>query len=63
LEIAPPMRCLNIIGVVISPGSTHAFGLDVVGHNLVVIRERCMANCTLPFLLGDLTVQQFPHLC
>ena len=56
------MDCLNIVGVVISPRSSHAFGLDMVGHNLVVIRESCIADSALPFLLDDFSVQQLSHL-
>ena len=36
-------------------------GLDVIGHDLVVIREGCLTDCTFPFLLRDLSVQQLPH--
>jgi hypothetical protein len=62
LEIAPPMDCLNVIGMIISPRSSHAFGLDVVGHNLVVIREVRVADRAFAVLLDDLSVQQLPHL-
>ena len=57
------MDCLDVLGMVISPSSSHSFGLNMVGHNLVVIRERCLADCAFPVLLGDLSVQQLPHLC
>ena len=57
------MDCLDVLGAVVSPGPAHPFGLDVVGHNLVVIREDLVADCTFPVLLGDLSVKQFPHLC
>jgi hypothetical protein len=63
LEIAPPMNCLNIVGMIVSPSSSHAFGLDVVGHNLVVIREGLVADRALPVLLDNFSVQQLPHLC
>jgi hypothetical protein len=56
------MDCLNIVGVVVSPRASHAFGLNVVRHNLVVIRERCVADRALPVLFDDLSVQQLPHL-
>ena len=56
------MNCLDVVEVVVSPGPSHPFGLDVVGHNLVVIREGFVADCALPFLLGDLPVEQLPHL-
>ena len=62
LQIAPPMNSLDVLEVVVPPGSSHAFGLDVVGHNLVVIRERYAADCAFPVLLDDFSIQQLPHL-
>ena len=56
------MNRLDIVWMIISPSPSHSFGLDVVGHNLVVIREGCAADCTVPVLLDDLSVQQLPHL-
>src|ERR1035438_8000255 len=57
------MHCLDVLRVIISPSSSHAFGLDMVGHNFVVIHEDCPTNCALPVLLDDLSIQQLPHLC
>jgi hypothetical protein len=57
------MYRLNVVRMVVSPRPSHAFGLDMVGHNLVVIRESCVADCAFPVLLDDLSVQQLPHLC
>jgi hypothetical protein len=57
------MDGLDIVGTVVAPSSSHAFGLDVIGHNLVVIREGCAAYCALPILLTDFSVQQLSHLC
>ena len=56
------MDCLDIFRMVVSPSPSHAFGLDVVGYDLAVIREGNQADCTFPFLVGDLSVQQLPHL-
>jgi hypothetical protein len=63
LEIAAPMSRLDIVWMVVSPGPSHAFRLDVVGHNFVVIRERCAADCALSVLFDDFSFQQLPHLC
>jgi len=30
LEIAPPMHCLNVVGMIIPPSPSHSFGLDIV---------------------------------
>ena len=57
------MDRLDIFGVVIFARSSHTFGLDVVGHNLVVIREGFAADCTFPALLDDFSVEQLPHFC
>ena len=61
LEIAPPMDCLDIFGAVVSPSPSHAFGFDVVGHDFAVMREGCVADCTPPILLNDLSVQQLSY--
>src|SRR5208283_4229813 len=55
------MACLHVFGMIVSPGPSHAFGLDVVGHNLGKLREGCAADCTYPVLFDDFSVQQFPH--
>jgi len=56
------MNRLDIVLMIVSPSPSHSFGLDVVGHNLVVVREGSAADCTLPVLLDDFLVQQLPHL-
>lgn len=56
------MNRLDVLGVVVSPRTSHAFGLDVVGHNFVVIGKRLAADCAFPVLLDDLSVEQFPQL-
>jgi hypothetical protein len=56
------MHGLDVFRMIVSPRPSHAFGLDMVGHNLVVIREGCTADCTLSVLLDDLSAQQLPHL-
>jgi hypothetical protein len=48
--------------MIISPGSSHPFGLFMVWHNVVVICEVLVANCADSVLLYDLLIQQFPHL-
>jgi hypothetical protein len=63
LRVAQPMCCLNIVWMVVSPSSSHTFGLFVVWHDVVVIRELFVADCTFPVLLDNFSIQQFPHLC
>ncbi len=51
------MNPLDIVWMIVPPSSTHAFGLDVVGHNLVVIREGCVPDRAFAILLDDLSVE------
>jgi len=50
------MNGLDILRVVVSPGPSHAFRLDMVGHDFATIQELLMADCAFPVLLGDLPV-------
>jgi hypothetical protein len=61
LEIAPPMDGLNVVGAVVAPSPSHPFGLDMVGHNFVVIDKRLVTDRAFSVLLSDLPVQQLPH--
>jgi hypothetical protein len=51
------MDCLDVIGMIVPPSPSHPFGLDMVGHDLVVIREGLVADRALPVLLDDFSVQ------
>ena len=51
------MDCLDVLGAVVSPSTSHPLGLDVVGHNFVVMCEGLVANGALPVLLDDLSVE------
>ena len=57
------MRRLDIVRMVISSCPSHAFGPFVVWHDVVVVGELFVADCTFPILLDDFLVQQLPHLC
>jgi hypothetical protein len=63
LFIAPEMRCLNIVCMIVPRGSSHPFGILMVWNDVAVVGELFMADGTFPVLLGNLAVQQFPHLC
>jgi len=56
LEIAPPMNRLDIVGVVVSPSPSHAFRLDMVGHDLAVLGKRLVTDCAFSALVSDLPV-------
>jgi hypothetical protein len=57
------MGCLDIIWMIVSPRASHALGFLVVRHDVVVVRELFVADCTFPVLLDNLPVQQFADLC
>ena len=59
--IAPEMRCLHVIRVIISPSSAHSFRIPVVRDHIVVVRKLFMADGAFPVLLDNFPVQQFPH--
>jgi len=47
--------------MIVSPSSSHPFLIPVVWHDVVVVRELYVADCTYPVLLNNLPVQEFPH--
>ena len=57
------MCCLNVVGMVVTPSSSHAFGIPVVWNDVVVIRERFVADGTDLVLFDDFLVQEFAHFC
>lgn len=60
--VTPPMCCLDIVWVVVSPSTTHPFRISMVGHDIVVVGEFFMADRANTTLLSDLAAQQFAHL-
>lgn len=44
LSVTPPMRCLDIVWMIVSPRSSHAFRVPVVRNNVVVICELFVAD-------------------
>jgi hypothetical protein len=58
-RITPPMRCLNVVCMVVPPGPSHSFRIPVVRHDIVVIRELFVTDSAFPVLFDDLAVQQF----
>jgi hypothetical protein len=60
-SIAHPVHRLDIVGRVVSPRPSHSFGVDMVGHDVVVIGELYMAERAFPALLDNLAVEQLSH--
>ena len=59
--IAPEMRCLDIVWVIIPPRSSRSFGISVVRNDIVVVCELFVADGAFPVLLDNLPILQFPH--
>jgi hypothetical protein len=47
--------------MVVSARSSHPSRIDVVGHDVVIVGERHLANSALPVLLNDISIEQLPH--
>jgi hypothetical protein len=58
-----PVRCLNIVWMVISLGPYHSLAVLMIWDDIVVVGELFVTDVTLPVLLDNLPVQQLPHLC
>ena len=56
------MNGLDILRLVVSPGPSHAFRFDVIGHDFAAIGEGLMTDCAFSLLVSDFPVQQLPHL-
>jgi hypothetical protein len=54
---------LDIVGMIVSPRPSHSSRINVIGHDVAVIRERHLTNRTLPVLFHNFAVEQLPHLC
>jgi hypothetical protein len=63
LFVAPPMRCLNVVWMVVPPCSSHSFRIPVVRHDIVVIRELFVTDGAFPVLFDDFAVQHLSHFC
>jgi hypothetical protein len=53
---------LDILRMIVSPRSSHASGMDVIGHDVVVVGEGFLADGASSVLLEDLAMEQLPHL-
>jgi hypothetical protein len=61
--VAPEVHCLNVLRMVVSARSSHASRIDVVGHDVVIVGERHLADGTLPVLFNIFSIKELPHLC
>lgn len=49
--------------MVVSPCSSHSFGVFVVWHNVAVVGELFVTDRTFLVLLDNFPIQELPHLC
>jgi hypothetical protein len=61
LSVAPPVNRLNVIGMVVSPCSSHTTGVDIVRHDIAVIAELLLAAGADAILRCNLSVRELPH--
>ncbi len=59
--VAPPVDSLNVVGMIVSPRTSHAAGIDVVGYDVRVVGELFIADTAFASLGHNLLVQQLPH--
>ncbi len=60
-SVAPPVNCLNVLRMIVSPGSSHSSGMDMVGHNVAIVGEPLLAESAYPILQSNLPVEELPH--
>ena len=61
-QIAAAVDRLDVLGMVVAPGSAHALGLDMVGDGVIEVPELLPADRASPLLLPDFALKQTPHL-
>jgi hypothetical protein len=59
--VAPQVRCLNVLRMVVSARSYHPSRVNTIGHNVAIVGEHYLANSASPVLLNYFPIGQFPH--
>ena len=49
--------------MIVSPRSSHSFGILMVGDDVIVVRKLFMADWAYPLLLDNFLIQEFSHFC
>ena len=57
------MHGLDVLRMVISPGSSHSFRVSVVRYDFAAVVKFMVANGALSCLIHDFSVQQLSHVC
>jgi len=63
LAATPEVHCLDVLRIVVSSRPSHSSWINVIGHDIAIVRERHLTDGALPVLLDNLAVEQLPHLC
>jgi hypothetical protein len=48
--------------MIVSPRSSHSFGVPVIWDNVAVLSKFLVADCAFPVLFCDLPIEQLAHL-
>jgi hypothetical protein len=56
------MHSLDVARVIVSPCSSHTFGIDMVWDDVRIVCKRYLADPALAFLFADLAIHQSSHL-
>jgi hypothetical protein len=57
------MNCLDVSRMIVSPRASHPFRINVVWHDIVIVREPVVADCANAVLSGDFSLHKFTHFC
>ena len=63
LAVTPEVHCLDVLRVVVSPRPSHSSRINVIGHDVAIVRERPLTDGALPVLFDNFSIKQLPHLC
>ncbi len=55
------MHGLDVFRMVISPGSSHSFGVSVIRYDVATVGKFLVTDRAPPFLHDDFSIQQLPH--
>jgi hypothetical protein len=56
------MHGLDILWMIVSPRPSHSSRIEVVGHDVTVVREGHLTDRTLPVLFDNFALEELPHL-
>jgi hypothetical protein len=57
------MCCLDIVRMIVSPGSAHSFGIPMIWHDVGIISELFVADRAYAGLLSNFPIEKLAHFC